>query len=140
MEVRHERRSGSSAVAGAYLRRVAATGITWHRAAKTNPHHTVLASLAILVLVAMIGGFLPAVALALLLSLVGTPAVLPWQGRTLYARWGQRWYWRRHRRARRTYWWDRRRHFERSPHPASTVAPASGMDGAGCHRPRLRPG
>src|SRR5689334_25419241 len=39
MEVRHERRSGSSVVAGAYLRRVAATGITWHRAAKTNPHH-----------------------------------------------------------------------------------------------------
>jgi hypothetical protein len=52
------------------------------------PTITVLASLAILVLVAMIGGFLPAVALALLLSPVGTPAVPPWQGRTLYARWG----------------------------------------------------
>jgi len=65
------------------------------------PTITVLVSLAVLVLVAMIAGFLPAVVLALLLSLVGTPAVLPWQGRTLYARWGQRWSWRRHRRARR---------------------------------------
>src|SRR6185437_12414092 len=52
------------------------------------PTITVLVSLAVLVLVAMIAGFLPAVVLALLLSLVGTPAVLPWQGPALSTRVG----------------------------------------------------
>ena len=68
---------------------------------KLIPTLLLLGGLAALVVVAMVGGFLIAVALGLLMTLVAAPAVIPWQGRTLYARWTQRWAWRRHARKRR---------------------------------------
>jgi hypothetical protein len=62
---------------------------------KLGPTLALLAGMAVLVLSAMTGGLLAALVLAGLFVLTGLPAVLPWQGRTLYAAAARRWAWRR---------------------------------------------